>query len=276
MLPLWRDQLRIGISPDAVVLIRIGKGLRPRIREKHIEKCQPEPQETWQAALNTLTQLLAHKKWQDANATLTLSSHFVRYLLIPWHAEINGEQEQAAYVKHRFNKVFGACANHWTIRHSTASANTPRLASGIDQALLEGIRQACQEGKLQLQSVQPYLMQSFNRHRHLFTPSVNWFVLAEYGKLIIAQFHNQTWQHISTHLFDNALLSDALPVLLERQSTLSGIPNQPGKVWLYAPEHPKLSLPRNSKWVVQQLQPTSHIGLSFQESSQYALVTGDN
>ena len=275
MLPLWRDQLRIGLSPDAVVLTRIGKGFRPHVSEKHIEPCQPSAQDAWHGTLDTLTRLLTQEKWQNANAVVTLSNHFVRYLLIPWNAEINGEQEQTAYVKHRFSKVFGSAANHWALRQNSETTGMPILASGIDQALLDGIRQTCQKSKLQLRSVQPYLMPSFNQYRHLFKNSADWFVIAEHGKLIIVMFQNQSWQHVSTHLIDNENLAETLPLLLDRQLRLSSLENQPGKVFLLAPENPRLSFPRNSKWPIQQLQTEMRFGLSLQEARQYALVMGE-
>jgi len=275
VLPLWRDQLRIGLSPDAIVLTRICRGWRPRVCEKHIEQCQPAPKEAWPGVLETLALLLAQEKWQNANAVVTLSSHFVRYLLIPWNTEINGDQEQAAYVKHRFSKVFGASANHWALRHSDAAAGMPVLASGIDQALLDGIRKVCAASKLKLRSVQPYLMPAFNQYRHLFKNGSAWLVLAEHGKLTLALFQHGSWQHISSHLAGNDNPAEAITLLLERQLRLSGMEKRPGKVYLLAPGHPRISLPRNSKWTMQQLQPEARLGLSLHECNQYALVTGE-
>ncbi|WP_124949911.1 hypothetical protein [Sulfuriferula thiophila] len=273
MLPLWRDQLRIGVSPHAIVLARIGKGLRPYVREQHIEPCPPASGETWQAALDTLAKLLSREKWQNADAIMTLSNHFVRYLLIPWNTEINGEQEQNAYVKHRFSKVFGPAANNWILHHSQTAIGMPRLASGINQTLLEGIRQACVTNKLRLRSVQPYLMPAFNQYRRIFQNESAWFVLVEHDKLTIAQLGRQSWQLISTHLISNENLAAELPVLLERHLCLSGIKNQPSQVFLLAPEHPQLVLPRNNDWVIQQLQPVPRFGLPIQT---YALVMGEH
>lgn len=273
MLPLWRDQLHIGVSPHAIVLARIGKGLRAYVREQHIEPCPPASGEAWHAAVDTLTKLLAHEKWQHADATVTLSNHFVRYLLIPWNANINGDQEQSAYVKHRFSKVFGLAANNWVLHHAHTAAGMPGLASGINQTLLESIRQNCLTNKLKLRSVQPYLMPAFNQHRRLFKKEPAWFVLAEHGKLAIALLHHQSWQLINTYLINDDNLAVELAVLLERHLCLSDTANQPVQVFLLAPQHPRLSLPRNGKWVIQQLQPKTRFGLPIQE---YALIMGEN
>lgn len=275
MLPLWRDQLRIGLSPHAVILSKISRGLRPRVSAKHIEPCQPEGKENWQNALKTLTRLLADEKWQHAHAHVTLSSHFVRYLLIPWHAEINGAQEQAAYIQHRFAKVFGSSANNWELRHSPALTHRPRLVSAVDKALLADVRQICATSKLQLRSVQPYLMPAFNHHRDLFKNNNHWFVLVEYEKLIIAQLHHQSWQHLSTHLINNESLVQDLPQLLDRQLHLSNLAQHPDKVYISAPGHPKFTLTNMGKWIVHILPPAAHLGLSLTENHQYALVMGE-
>lgn len=275
MLPLWRDQLRIGLSPHAVILGKLSRGLSPRIGAKHIEPCQPEGKDNWQSALNTLARLLADTKWQHAHAHVTLSNHFARYLLIPWHAEIHGAQEQAAYVQHRFAKVFGSSAQNWTLRHSPASAHKPRLASAVDKALLEGIQQICTGSKLQLRSVQPYLMPAFNQHRNLFKSNNRWFVLVEREKLIIAQLYQQSWQHLSTHLINNVSLTQDLPQLLDRQLYLSGLAQHPDKVYVSAPAHPELGLSNMGKWIIHLLPPAAHPGLSLAENHQYALAMGE-
>ncbi len=276
MLPLWRDQLRIGLSPHAITLARLGKGFRPSVCEKHIELLHPAPQENSEGAIQMLSKLLAMEKWQDANAHVTLSNHFVRYLLTPWNTEINGEQEQTAYVKHRFNKVFGTTANSWALRCSNEKPGMPKLASGIDPTLLDNIRQICAASKLHVSSVQPYLMRTFNLHRPLFKSGSAWFVVVEHGRLTLALFNQHAWQHISTHMIHNENLTAELPLLLDRQLCLSGLENPPANVYLHAPDHAKLALPRNSKWVIHHLQPKIRYGLSLQESNQLALVLGEH
>jgi len=250
VLPLWRDQIRIGVSPDAIVLLRIRRGMRAQLSAKHIEYCQPSPGDKWQAALDALAKLLAQKKWQNANIVVILSNHFVRYLLIPWNAAINGGDEQAAYVKHRFSKVFGKVASNWVVQYSDATAGMPKLASGVDKGLLDGIRQVCQLNKLPLRSIQPYLMPAFNEHRHVFKKEPAWFVTVEPEKLTLALCQQQSWQHISSHVINNERLAVELPLLLDRQLLLSGIEQQPVNVFVFAPNHPKLSLPRSNHWAV--------------------------
>ena len=107
MLPLFRDQLRIGIAPDRITLVRIGKGFRPAIKDKQVVKCEQVTEPAWQAPIDALAKALVNRKWQNANATVVLSNHFVRYQIVPWSNEISGEQEQTAFVRHCFTKVFG-------------------------------------------------------------------------------------------------------------------------------------------------------------------------
>ena len=41
-------------------------------------------------------------------ATVILSNHFMRYTLVPWRDELSDAEEELAYARHCFTKVYGA------------------------------------------------------------------------------------------------------------------------------------------------------------------------
>lgn len=274
MLPLWRDQLRIGITPDRLILVRIGKGLRPQITEKQIVKCEAQFEHNWENPLNLLAKCLSDQKWQNATASVILSNYFVRYQIVPWNADITGEQEQKAYVKHCFTKVYGDITNNWALHYSEGAAGSPGIASAIDQSLLDSLKKTALLGKLRLHSVQPFLMPAFNQNRQLFKKDSAWLVILEKEKLCISLFHQQQWQSISTKLIEKDDWITELPFLLDRLWRLTNLDAPPSKVFLVAPGQ-QLTLPRKDKWAMQQILPKAQFGLTPKDLARYALVMGD-
>ncbi len=274
MLPLWRDQVRIGLAPQAIALARLGRGWRPRLQDSISLRCNTVPGSGWQAALKTLQQVLAEAKWQQADAQVILSSHFVRYLLLPGNAEIRGRQEQEAYAKHRYSKVFGAAANAWTLRYTSAAAGMPTLASAIEQGFLDGIRQTCLAGKLHLRSVQPHLMSAFNACYQIIGKSPAWFALLESDRLVLARYEGDAWHHISTHALNADDPMPQLAQLLERQLQLAGTDEAPAKIWLAAPGLAGLPLPQSPLWHLQAVPAKNDWQLAAPEQAACALLLG--
>lgn len=274
MLPLWRDQLRIGIAPDRLILVRIGKGLRPKITEKQVVKCAPQSDRHWESPLDLLAKCLTEPKWQNATASVIVSNHFVRYQIVPWSPDITGELEQTAFVKHCFTKVYGETTNNWALSYCESPAGSPGIASAIDQSLLDGLKKSALQGKLRLHSVQPFLMPAFNQNRQLFKEDSAWLVILEKEKFCISLFHEQKWQSINTKLIEKDDWATELPFLLDRLWRLTNLDNPPSKVFLVAPGQ-QLTLPRKDKWVMQQLLPKAQFGLTSKDITRFALVMGN-
>jgi hypothetical protein len=121
---------------------------------------------------------------------VVLSNHFVRYAIVPWTAGLDTAAEEEAYVRHHFAKVYGERAKTWALRWSDNGGT--RLASAIDQALLEALKQALPR----LASVQPYLMAAINRCRASIPRSGAWLALVEADRACIALHAGGRWQSV--------------------------------------------------------------------------------
>ena len=75
---LWRDQVRIVLCPNRVILARLRKGWRSEVMDKQIVQCETTDDTNWKAALATLADVVKEVRWQNADAVLILSNHFVR------------------------------------------------------------------------------------------------------------------------------------------------------------------------------------------------------
>lgn len=128
---------------------------------------------------------------------VVLSNHFVRYALVPWSAELSGDAEEEAYVRHHFVRVYGDRAKAWSFRASPAPGAAPRLASAIDANLLAALRSAFAKKRAKLVSVQPALMALFNRARSAVPASGAWLVMAEPDRACIALHAAGRWQAVS-------------------------------------------------------------------------------
>src|SRR5512143_3410684 len=87
VLPSWRNHLYIALCPDRVVMLYIQRGLRPRLGAKLEMPCEGE--HGWECTLAALAGVAANPEWQNADVTVVLSNHFVRYQLVPWSDQLS-------------------------------------------------------------------------------------------------------------------------------------------------------------------------------------------
>src|SRR5204862_6393532 len=89
----------------------------------------------------------------------------------------------------------GARAKAWGLRASESAADAPRLASAVDQALIDSIRDCFPKGgKARLISTQPRLMSKFNEWRRSIPEAGAWLVLAEPDRACVALHADGRWR----------------------------------------------------------------------------------
>lgn len=268
MLPSWRDHLHIALCPDRLVLLRMQRGLRPRPAAKLAMTC--DGGEGWECALAALAAETAKPEWQNADVTVILSNHFVRYQLLPWSDQLGSNEERAALARHCYGEVYGAAAAEWDLRWSEDQPGAPWLASAVESALLERLREIMQQAGLRLHSVQPYLMSAFNRWRKEFNGEWQWFVLGEPGRLCVAQIQGGSWRSIRSHRVAGEWKEEAA-LILEREMLLSE-DAMPQEILLQAPE--ELGSIGGIARPIRQLQPGALPGLSADDEKHYAMLLG--
>ena len=271
MLPLWRSQIRIALSPDHVLWVRLSKGLHRQVTEKVLLPCSKETNGPgWHAPLAVLSAKLNEPKAEPAEVEVILSNHFVRYALLPWSENVESAQEEKALARIYFEKIYGHLVNAWALRVSPAPYGSACLASAIDQALLDEINVLFEPGGLHLASIQPYLMASFNYWRRKLKPREYCFILVENGKLCIAAVRDNKWLGVRT-LQSNGSLTVELPQIVEREILLLGL--EPStKIYLYAPEIPDLALDSGSTAACEILKLPTLSGFSPDKDGRYGMA----
>lgn len=132
----------------------------------------------------------------NARVTIELSSHFVRYALVPWSDALSTPAEEEVYVRHHFAKIHGERARGWSVRASEAAPGAARLASAVDAALIAGLRKTFEGKKAKLVSIQPALMARFNAARGAVPAAGAWLVLAEPDRACIALHGGRAWRAV--------------------------------------------------------------------------------
>lgn len=224
MSPLWRDQVRVVLSPQRAAVLRLARSRTPRITRQCVVPCDPaKPGEaSWRHTLAALDTALAEFGEHKADTVVILSNHFVRYALVEHSDQVSTDAEEMALVRHSFSTIYGNDADGWALRLNDAGARDGlRIACAVDQDFPEALRTRFNTTKFRLRSIQPYLMAAFNRWCHRFDGSV-WFVLGEPGKLCLARFQDGQCQSIKTMRIGDDW-SYELAVCLEREKLLQGI-----------------------------------------------------
>jgi len=229
----WRDRVCIDLAPGRVRLTRSPRGWRRTVSERKTVECADTG---WQPALEGLREALAHPNLQPADATVVLSNHFVRYLLIPWNPALTGEREELAFARARFVQVYGEAAQAWVLRISGSGAfdldgpGAPRIASAIEPALLDGLNALLGSSPLRLRSIQPQFMAVVNGARARL-PGNAWLAVHEPGRVLLSLLRGGRWQSLRGRPLNGE--PAALAPMLEQERLLLGLESAGERIFLH-------------------------------------------
>jgi hypothetical protein len=216
---LSRDRYVAVLAPGGATLVRRrGRG-RAEVVDRADSVDRDGPQ--WFAAADGLERLLAAHKPGRHRLAVVLSSHFARYLLVPWSEEIGSPDELEAYTRIRFEEVYGAVVAGWALRLSPEAAGRPRLAAAIEQGLLDRLLAIAASAGVRLESVQPYLMTAFNRFGRGLRQADFLFVVAEPGRASLLVARDGQWASVGST--SGADSDEAIDALVAREIELLGV-----------------------------------------------------
>ena len=218
MSPSWHNRLYVAISPERISMIKLGRGLKPVLRAKHDEEVTPiSRQQPWRAVLERFAQLLSLPEWQKAEVNVVLSNRLARFAAITFGAQLKNYAAQEGFARHALAQTYGALVEQWVLRIQPGKAGTPSLVSALDQALLDGLQQACAANHLELNLVTPYLTPVFNRFQKMLNKDPAWLVINEPGYSLLALLSGGEFVAINGVNHDSI---EELPMLLDRQPRL--------------------------------------------------------
>lgn len=146
---------------------------------------------------------------------IVLSEHFVRWLPLPWQAELETPEEQEAYARHSFRAVYGEVARHWLVRCAAQPPGAAIPACAIDDALVAALRQLAAIHGCLLGSLRPLFAVAADRwQRKLPRGGTAWFAMLEPGRLSLGLLRNRRWQ---------AMHGEPVPTPQESGELLAGL-----------------------------------------------------
>ncbi|HNP26832.1 MAG TPA: hypothetical protein PKM20_08830 [Nitrosomonas sp.] len=253
MSPLWRDQIEVFFAPGRLDLVRSKRGLKPvqlPVVTELIHNTQPG-QPDWLQPMQQLERMLSESA--GTGMTVTLSNHFVRYVTLPPQTEITTPEEVFAYADFRMREIYGTRVDHWSLSISAWSPVYGAICAAISQELLVKLEEAAKHHHSKLNGIEPYLAAVLDKWIKSLDRRKSYVALVETGRICVALLENGIWQSIRNQrvLQD---VADELLAALDQEAVLSGEKEPVEQVFLFAPEHPALTLPDDSGWHMVPLQ----------------------
>lgn len=110
---------------------------------------------------------------------------FVRYVLVPWNADMQGRKARQILAEHCFRETYGELARDWIVRVDHARFGSAALACAMSASLLDDLARTTQERGVLLESVQPALMNAFNAIADPLSRDSTWIVVPGSGALTL-------------------------------------------------------------------------------------------
>jgi hypothetical protein len=272
---LLRDRLGVALFPERLILARTGTGLRRRLKTKEIVALPPGDAAAppWQSVVDALAERVRAGAMAGADVTLVLSSRFVRYALIPASDALKSKEEETAFARHCFARIYGSQADDWTLKLSQASGQKPRLACGVERALVDALTETMAPLGRRYRSLQPHLMASFNRWRARLGERPGWFVVAEPGLLAVALVQGSHWCSVRTVKVGSEWPGE-LPGVLAREECLVDSDAACDEVLVFAPDGPDPLILEAGRWRIRSLLPALLPGMLPGVDAPYSIALG--
>ena len=253
MSPLRTRTLLVELAPDQVNLAfwerRLTlRGLRTTVAREWLPAAPTGADAApWRGAVQALEQALAVLAVRPVRARVVLSSRLVRYALVPWSDALVGVDEEAAFARHCFERVYGEAAADWELRVSDEPDGAPKLASAVDAALPGALRDVFAAAGIWLESIQPSLMAVCNAHRRRLRGRHAWLALVEPGTLCLALRDRGRWVRVRSVRIGPGWRAELVQALA-REAYLVEPDAAAGDVFLWACGLSDVALPEDARW----------------------------
>jgi hypothetical protein len=235
-----------------VHLARYGKGWKPQSVLGHSLACGASGDTAWQSALETLARGLANLGWRGADASVTVSNHFVRYALVPAAGKLRGEGERTAAAHHALRLTYGERADRWRAVLGRGG-DGDAIAAGMEPELVDGIAATLAGAGLRGVAIEPFLAAAFNCCRRSIGREGAWLAVAEPGRVCVGYLEQGAWRRLRSERV-RTRLEDELPAALERLRLADGIDAAPGRVLLVARDEPQVDFAPASGWSLERVR----------------------
>ncbi|SFI17136.1 hypothetical protein [Nitrosomonas sp. Nm34] len=249
---LWRDRIQVFFAPGRVDMVRTFRGTKSR-QSPRISQVHGYLQDTamWKRSLQQLEQMIEKENMasslKGAELIITLSNHFIRYVVVSPQQEITGPAELFAYANFRMREVYGERVDDWIVSISDEDPYQGTLCAAITRDLYSEFEALVSRHRMKLRRIEPYLTTAFDQWCQSFNDKRFWFVVIEPERLCMILFSNSEWKGIRNQRVVHSIETELLAAL-EQEAINSGYREPIEQVYLLAPENPDLNLPTDKGW----------------------------
>ena len=141
------------------------------------------PGASWEVALAALCGWLEQDSGKKLPLAVSLASRWCAMLIVPWSGALLDRSSAQRFLHGQFAAVYGDSARAWRLAADDAPFGQPRLACGIDAALLQGVQDAAGAQGRRCLSVEPIVGPAW---RSIAAGKPAAFALVEAGRLLLA------------------------------------------------------------------------------------------
>ena len=116
MSPLWRDEVGAYLAPHRLCLVRLQRGVRPKLVAEHEQRFEEAKSDSWAGALAAFEATLGQSPWSGARLRIVLADHWARYVIVPWVAALGSDEERLAHGRQLLNSAYGEGVASWDVR----------------------------------------------------------------------------------------------------------------------------------------------------------------
>jgi hypothetical protein len=249
--PSWRDRIGISLAPGQVGLLRFSRGLKPELAQSEVATAEAEAEDaSGGTAIRLLATLLASEGMSQADVSVTVSNHFVRFTVLPW-SEVVSDQDWQALAQHQFRTIYGDGALEWATTIAWQGPERPVVACAMPKELLDRIDATVRGAGSKLRSVSPYFVTAFNFCRGRLPGEGCWFGVVEAGRFTFGGIEQETWLSMASR----RVTGDGAPQLSQmlEQEVLGGDGAAGrGRAFVFSPEQELSAIEEGGGWSIER------------------------
>lgn len=212
MLRLWAEPARLILGREALSLRRGRKSWSAPVSLERsgavdfeaLSAVMPEPM----------------KKMSGKPIRLVLASSWLRYLILPWQANVYAHKDWLALAYNRLRGLYGHHALSWDVQICFQGYRHPVIVVASDTSLTKGLEQLADSYRWQISAAEPTFSAVVNRYRRHWKGEA-WLLLVEEQHILLAESQDGVWQRFSRLLSSPDRLSRDITLLLQQARQLN-------------------------------------------------------
>lgn len=160
------------------------------------------------------------KKLSGKPIKMVLGSNWLRYLLLPWQANVYARKDWLALATNRLREQYGHHALSWDVQLCFQGYQQPVIVVAADKSLTEGMDQLADSYRWQMSAIEPTFAAVVNRYRRHWRGEA-WLLLVEQQHVLLAESQGGVWHRFSRLLSSVDRLNRDIALLLQQSKQLS-------------------------------------------------------